>query len=136
MIRQIVHLEFVLSRPSQPATPEDAGIAQDLRDTLVANKDSCVGMAANMIGELKCIIAFYDGKTPRIMYNPSIVNETGPYDTEEGCLSLEGERPARRFKRITVAYEDEQFAHRTEKFTGFTAQIVQHEIDHCNGIVI
>lgn len=136
MERPVVRVEFLLSRISAPATQEDTLIARDLLDTLIAHHESCVGMAANMIGELKRIIAFYDGGRPRIMYNPEVTEQSAPYDTQEGCLSLTGVRPATRYKRITVAYQDERFRHRTEKFSGFTAQIIQHEIDHCNGVLI
>ena len=121
MERPIVHAEFLLSRKSVPATKADTAIAEDLRDTLVANRATCVGMAANMIGELKRIIVFTDGTTPRLMYNPTIVEKKGPYKTEEG---------------ITVGYQDEQFERRSERFSGFTAQIIQHEVDHCDGILV
>ena len=136
MERPIVHAEFLLSRKSVPATQADTAIAEDLRDTLVANRATCVGMAANMIGELKRIIVFTDGSTPRLMYNPTIVEKKGPYHTEEGCLSLDGVRPTTRYRRITVDYQDEHFERRSERFSGFTAQIIQHEVDHCDGILV
>lgn len=136
MERPVVHIEFLLSRKSVPATQEDSVIARDLLDTLVAHRETCVGMAANMIGELKRIITFYDGGVPRIMYNPELTEKSGPYDTQEGCLSLSGIRPATRYKHITVSYQDECLAGKTEKFSGFTAQIIQHEIDHCDGVLI
>lgn len=136
MIRPIMRSEVFLAIPSQPAVPADAGVAQDLLDTLAAHGDECVGMAANMIGVPKRIIAFDDNGTLRAMYNPEIVTSSDPYETEEGCLSLAGRRPARRFERIRVRYQDASFAERCEWFSGWTAQIIQHEIDHCNGIVI
>ena len=136
MERPIVHADFLPSRKSGPATQADTAIAEDLRDTLVANRATCVGMAANMIGELKRIIVFTDGKAPRLMYNPTIVEKKGPYHTEEGCLSLDGVRSTTRYRRIAVDYRDEHFEQRSERFSGFTAQIIQHEVDHCDGILI
>ena len=136
MERPIVHAEFLLSRKSEPATQADAAIAEDLRDTLVANRATCVGMAANMIGELKRIIVFTDGKAPRLMYNPPIVEKKGPYHTEEGCLSLQGQRRASRHRTIKVQWQDRQMQTHVRNFTGWTAQIIQHEIDHCSGILI
>ncbi len=136
MIRAIVTSPVLLSMPSVDATPEDAGVGQDLIDTLAAHKDGCVGLAANMIGVRKRIIVASDEGTPLLMYNPEIVEASGEYQTEEGCLSLEGMRPCTRYKRIKVTYIDASFAPRTKAFTGYTAQIIQHEIDHCNGVVI
>ena len=136
MERPVVHIEFLLSRKSVPATQEDSVIARDLLDTLVAHRETCVGMAANMIGELKRSIVFPDGTTPHLMYNPTIVEKKGPYKTEEGCLSLDGVRPTTRYRRITVDYQDEQFERRSERFSGFTAQIIQHEVDRCDGILV
>ncbi len=136
MIREINKDMFLLGRKSQPATPEDICIADDLYDTLKANADRCVGMAANMIGELKEIIIFDDGKDYTVMFNPKIIKASDPYETEEGCLSLEGKRPAKRYKTVKVQWQTKDFQTRIKSFTGFTAQIIQHEIDHCNGIII
>lgn len=136
MQKPIVHAAFLLSRPSEPATLADLGVAKDLIDTLKANRATCVGMAANMIGSLKRIIVFVDGDGIRCMFNPRIVNRVGSYQTQEGCLSLSGVRETQRFRVITVVYDDQAFQSRTETFEGFTAQIIQHEIDHCDGILI
>lgn len=139
MIRPIVHTHFMLNRIAQDATPhsnEDIRIAQDLADTLGAHAHECVGMAANMIGKNKRIIIFDDKGSQRIMYNPSITAAHGAYNTEESCLSLEGVHPCKRFNSITVSFLDESFVQKTESFSGFTAQIIQHEIDHTNGILI
>lgn len=127
---------LVLQQPSQEATEADLPIAQDLVDTLEAHRHSCVGMAANMIGELKRIIAFDNDGSYLVMLNPEIVSRAGEYAVEEGCLSLAGTRPAVRYRTIKVRYQDLGMKQRTGTFTGFTAQIVQHEIDHCNGILI
>lgn len=136
MIRPIVTSPILLRMPASDATPEDAAIGQDLLDTLAAHAHECVGMAANMIGQLKRIIVVQDGPRVRLMYNPRITERSAPYQTEEGCLSLTGTRPATRYRRIAVDYLDEAFRPRSGVFTGYTAQIIQHEIDHCNGIVI
>ncbi len=136
MIRPIMKNEFFLQQPSEDATPLDAPIARDLLDTLALHAHECVGMAANMIGQRKRIIVFMDGETPRAMMNPEIIAAKGPYETEEGCLSLDGRRPAKRFRAIRVRYRDLAFEERTETFEEFSAQIIQHEIDHCNGVVI
>lgn len=136
MIRPIMKDPLFLARKSAPATAEDLQIAQDLLETLEAHKEGCVGMAANMIGELKRIIAFDNGGTYMVMFNPEIVKSSGQYDTEEGCLSLEGVRPTKRFQSIKVQYQNEKFQTRIKTFIGWTAQIIQHEIDHCNGILI
>lgn len=136
MIKPIMTNEIFLARPSEPATAADAQTAQDLLDTLAAHAHECVGMAANMIGVPKRIIVFDDEGTYRIMYNPEIVSSAGAYDTEEGCLSLTGRRPATRYRTIKVRYEDADFRERTKTYTGWTAQIIQHEIDHTNGIVV
>ena len=125
-----------LSLPSSPATAADAQTAQDLIDTLAAHAHECVGMAANMIGTAKRIIVFDDEGTPRVMFNPEIVSRSGAYETEEGCLSLPGSRRATRYRTIKVRFEDRSFQPREQAFTGFTAQIIQHEIDHCDGILI
>lgn len=125
-----------LSLPSSAATAADAQTAQDLLDTLAAHAHECVGMAANMIGTAKRIIVFDDEGTPRIMFNPEIVSRSGAYETEEGCLSLPGSRRTTRYRTIKVRFEDRGSQPREQTFTGFTAQIIQHEIDHCNGILI
>ena len=134
MIKPIMTNEISLARPSETATAADAQTAQDLLDTLAAHAHECVGMAANMIGASKRIIVFDDEGTYRIMYNPEIVSSA--YDAEEGCLSLIGRRPTTRYRTIKVCYEDADFHERTKTYTGWTAQIIQHEIDHTNGIVI
>lgn len=135
MIRPIMKSTLILSRPSAPATAQDASVAQDLLDTFAANRRGCAGMAANMIGILKRIIVV-DCEWALLMYNPVIESSSNPYETEEGCLSLEGLRPATRYRNITVLYEDENFSPRKRSFSGYTAQIIQHEIDHCDGVVI
>ena len=136
MIRPIMKDESFLAQPSAAATPEDKELAVDLLETLIAHKDGCVGMAANMIGVKKRIIAFENGDEYMIMYNPVIVKKSQPYMTEEGCLSLEGRRQTRRYKSIKVQYQNDAFQTRLKTFTGWTAQIIQHEIDHCDGIII
>jgi len=137
MIRPLVHDPFLLARKSAPAAKEDLETAQDLLDTLAAHKDSCVGMAANMIGVTKCIIAFDCEGSYMVMLNPEIISFSGEYETEEGCLSLlGGPRKTKRFQKIKVRWQNEQFQTRIKTFTGWTAQIIQHEIDHCNGILI
>ena len=128
--------EAFLAVPGEPAGEDDLQVAQDLLDTLAAHADGCFGMAANMIGVSKRIIAVNDGGRLRVMLNPQIISKAVPYDTEEGCLSLRGMRPARRFRRIKVRYLDMQLRTRTETFRDYTAQIVQHEIDHCDGVVV
>ena len=125
-----------LAQKSAPATKEDLQVAQDLLDTLTAHKDGCVGMAANMIGVSKRIIAFDNEGKYMVMFNPEIVKRTEPYEAEEGCLSLTGTRKAKRYRSIKVQYQNEQFQTRLKTFTGWTAQIIQHEIDHCNGVLI
>ena len=137
MVKEVIHDPILLGIPSQPATKEDLPIAQDLLDTLVANKASCVGMAANMIGIHKWIIVFENDGTYMTMFNPEIIKQADPYDTEESCLSLlGGPRPYKRYKTIKVQWQNEQFQTRIKTFTGWPAQIIQHEIDHCNGILI
>ena len=136
MIRSIMHDPMFLAQKSLPATEADRQIIADLLDTLRANLDRCVGMAANMIGEKKRIIVICSGPVLMVMVNPQIVGKTGEYETEEGCLSLAGVRKTKRWRRITVKYEDQLFRQRTNAFEGFTAQIIQHEIDHCDGILI
>ena len=137
MVKEIVHDPILLAMKSQPATAEDLQVAQDLLDTLTANKDACVGMAANMIGVLKRIIVFDNEGTYMAMFNPEIIKADGPYDAQEGCLSLLGDpRPCKRYQTIKVQWQNEKFQTRIKTFTGWTAQIIQHEIDHCNGILI
>ena len=136
MIRELCKDDAVLSKKCQRATPEDAPLAQDLIDTLTAHKDGCVGMAANMIGVNKRIIIFDNEGAYQVMFNPVIVKQSGPYQTEEGCLSLTGRRPTKRWKSIKVQWQNETFQTRLKTFTGWTAEIIQHEIDHCDGILI
>lgn len=136
MIRPIMKDQFFLSRKSQPATADDLTVARDLLDTLLAHREGCVGMAANMIGVAKRVIAFDNSGSYMVMFNPEIVDRSSPYETQEGCLSLEGTRNTTRYRTIKVSYQDEKFKSRTRTFTGWTAQIIQHEIDHCNGIII
>lgn len=136
MIQPIVHDPLFLAQKSAPATPADADTARDLLETLTAHADGCVGMAANMIGVNKRIIVFDNEGVYQVMYNPEIVKKSGPYETEVGCLSLTGTRPAKRWKSIKVRWQNERFQERVKTFTGWTAQIIQHELDHCQGIVI
>ena len=136
MIRDIMKDETFLSQKAEPATPDDLSVAQDLLDTLTAHKDSCVGMAANMIGVNKRIIVFDNEGTYMAMFNPEIVKKSDPYQAEEGCLSLTGTRKVKRWQSIKVQYQNEKFQVRLKTFTGWTAQIIQHEIDHCEGVLI
>ena len=136
MIRDICKDEAFLARKAEPAGPEDLPVAADLLETLEHHRDGCVGMAANMIGVNKRIIAFDNEGTYTVMFNPEIVKKSGPYDAEEGCLSLSGTRPARRWRSVKVRWQNEQFQVRLKTFTGWTAQIIQHEIDHREGIII
>ena len=136
MIRPIVKMPVLLSAPSVDATPLDAAVGQDLLDTLAVHAHECVGLAANMIGVRKRIIVAACAGGAVLMYNPEIIEASGEYQTEESCLSLEGTRPCTRFKRIKVAYLDASFAPCEKSFSGVEAQIVQHEIDHCHGVVI
>ena len=136
MIKPIVKDIFFLGQKSEPATPEDVQVITDLMDTLAAHREGCVGMAANMIGAKKRIIIVNIGLIDMIMVNPVIVSKDGPYQTEEGCLSLAGVRPTTRYENIEVTYQDQHFNTYTRKFSGWTAQIIQHEIDHCDGIII
>ena len=136
MIQDICKDEAFLAQKAEPATPDDLQIAADLLETLEYHRDGCVGMAANMIGVNKRIIAFDNGGAYMVMFNPEIIKRTGPYDVEEGCLSLTGIRRTRRWKSIKVRWQNEQFQERLKTFTGWTAQIIQHEIDHCEGIII
>ena len=136
MIRDIIKDETFLEQKAEPAIQDDLSVAQDLLDTLTAHKDGCVGMAANMIGVNKRIIAFDNEGSYMVMFNPEIIKKSGPYEAEEGCLSLTGTRKAKRWKSIKVQYQNEKFQTRFKTFTGWTAQIIQHEIDHCEGILI
>ena len=137
MVKEVVHDPIFLGGKSEPATGEDLQVAQDLLDTLTANKEHCVGMAANMIGVRKRIIVFDNEGTYMTMLNPEILKSAEPYETREGCLSLLGEpRPCKRYKTIKVRWQNLQLQTRIKTFTGWTAQIIQHEIDHCNGILI
>lgn len=137
MIRPLVHDPLLLARKSTPATKEDLEVARDLLETLSAHKESCVGMAANMIGITKCIIAFDCEGSYMVMLNPEILSASGEYEAEESCLSLlGGPRKTKRFQKIKVRWQNESLQIRIKTFTGWTAQIIQHEIDHCNGILI
>ena len=137
MVRELIHDPILLSRKSTPATASDLDAAQDLLDTLLAHRDSCVGMAANMIGIYKNIIVVDNEGTPMTMLNPEIIKASDIYETEEGCLSLlGGPRKTKRYRKIKVRYQTPDFQTRLKTFTGWTAQIIQHEIDHCNGVLI
>ena len=136
MIQKIMRDEAFLSQKAEPATLEDLPVAQDLLDTLTAHKDGCVGMAANMIGVCKRIIVFDNEGKYMVMLNPEIIKKSGPYEAEEGCLSLTGIRKAKRWQSIKVQYQNEQFQTCSNTFAGWTAQIIQHEIDHCEGVLI
>ena len=137
MIKELIHDPILLSMKSETATIEDLQVAQDLLDTLIAHKDGCVGMAANMIGVRKRIIAFDNGGTYTVMFNPEIIKKSSPYDTEEGCLSLlGGPRKCKRYRTIKVQWQTAEFQTRIKTFTDFTAQIIQHEVDHCDGVLI
>ena len=137
MVRELVHDPILLSRVSEPATKEDWVIAQDLLETLIFHEKGCVGMAANMIGQYKRIIAFNNEGKYEVMFNPQIIKSSGAFETREGCLSLLGDpRPTKRFQKIKVEYQTMDMKVRLKTYQGFTAQIIQHEIDHCNGILI
>jgi peptide deformylase len=136
MIQEIMKDEAFLTQRAEPAAVDDLGVAADLLETLEAHKDICVGMAANMIGVNKRIIAFDNGGTYMVMFNPKIIKKSEPYKTEEGCLSLTGIRTTKRWKSIKVQYQTAEFQTRYKTFTGWTAQIIQHEINHCEGILI
>ena len=136
MVKPIMKDIFFLGQKSEEATRTDLQVGKDLEDTLEANREGCVGMAANMIGVKKCIIAVNMGFMNVAMFNPKIVKRSGKYETEEGCLSLDGVRPCTRYKEIEVDYLDQNFKKKHGKYTGWTAQIIQHEVDHCNGVVI
>ena len=136
MVKPIIHDMLFLSQKSEPATVLDAQVIRDLQDTLKANEDRCVGMAANMIGVNKCILVCMAGPMMLTMVNPKILSREGAYSTEEGCLCHEGERPARRYQKIRVAYLDEHFQPQERLFMGYPAQIIQHEMDHFQGTII
>ena len=137
MIKELMHDPIFLGVRSETATREDLPVAQDLLDTLISHKDECVGMAANMIGVSKRIIVFDNNGTYMTMFNPEIIKRDGAYETEEGCLSLlGGPRKCKRYKSIKVRWQTEDFQTRIKSFTGWLAQIIQHEIDHCDGILI
>ena len=137
MVRELVHDPILLARVSEPAVKEDWAIAQDLLETLIFHEKGCVGMAANMIGVTKRIIAFNNEGKYEVMLNPEIVKSSGEYETREGCLALLGDpRPTKRFEKIKVQYQTMDMKVRLKTYKGFTAQIIQHEIDHCNGILI
>ena len=136
MVREIMKDEAFLAEASEKATAEDADTARDLLETLEAHKAGCVGMAANMIGVRRRIIAFDNEGSYMVMFNPEIVKKSGAYEAEEGCLSLTGTRKTRRWQSIKVQYQNEKMQIRLKTFTGWTAQIIQHDIDHCEGIII
>ena len=137
MVREVMHDPVFLALKSEPASKEDLQVAKDLLDTLIANKDGCVGMAANMIGIRKRIIVFDNEGTYMTMFNPEIMKQTGLYEAEEGCLSLlGGPRKCKRYRSIKVRWQTEDFQIRIKTFTDWPAQIIQHEIDHCNGVLI
>ncbi len=136
MVCEICRDEAFLAQKAEAAAAEDIGTARDLLDTLIAHKDGCVGMAANMIGVNKRIIAFDNEGEYMVMLNPMIVKQSGVYEAEEGCLSLTGTRKVRRFKSIKVQWQNEKLQTRLKTFTGWTAEIIQHEIDHCEGVLI
>lgn len=136
MVKDICRDIILLAQKSAPAAEEDIEIMRDLIDTLEAHRDGCVGMAANMIGIPKRIIAFYDGDELCAMMNPEIIKASAPFEAEEGCLSLDGVRKTKRYRTIKVRWQNEQMQVRLKTFTGFTAQIIQHEVDHTNGIII
>ena len=137
MVKELMHDPIFLSLKSEVATKDDLQVAEDLLDTLIAHKDGCVGMAANMIGTRKRIIAFDNEGTYMVMFNPEIIKKSEPYETEEGCLSLlGGPRKCKRYKTIKVQWQTSEMQTRIKTFTGFPAQIIQHEVDHCDGILI
>ena len=136
MVREICRDEVFLAQKAETATEADLSVAEDLLETLIAHRDGCVGMAANMIGAARRIIAFDNDGEYVVLFNPEIVKKSGPYDAEEGCLSLTGTRKAKRWTSIKVRYQNHTFQERFKTFTGFPAQIIQHEIDHCEGIII
>ena len=136
MIRNICTDRFFLMQPSEPATAADLPVAQDLRDTLAAHRQGCVGMAANMIGYTKRIIVINNEGTIQLMFNPEVIEMNGLYPADEYCICLERRHTAKRYETIVVKYQDEHFQEQTASFSGFLARIVQHQIDHCNSLVI
>ena len=137
MVKELIHDPILLAGKSQPATAEDLPAAYDLLDTLLAHRETCAGMAGNMIGVQKRMIVFFEGEKPVLMLNPELLKAEQPYDTEEGCLSLlGGPRKTKRYGKIKLRWQNEQFQLRIKTFDGWTAQVIQHEIDHCNGILI
>ena len=137
MVKALIHDPIFLARKSSTATAGDLDTARDLLETLMAHRETCVGMAANMIGVTKCIIAFLDGKEYSVMFNPEIIKAEKPYETEEGCLSLlGGPRKTKRYQKSKGQYQTLDFQTRLKTFEGWTAQIIQHEVDHCNGVLI
>ena len=136
MVKEVMRDQFFLSQKSEPATNDDLHIAEDLKDTLEANSKTCVGMAANMIGVKKQIIVVSLGFAPMVLINPRIVKKSGEYEAEEGCLSLAGMRKTKRYKNITVEYQDMDFKKQRQDFSGFIAQNIQHQCDHIAGIII
>lgn len=137
MVKDLIHDPILLAAKSTDATADNLNTAEDLLDTLKAHSKTCVGMAANMIGERKRIICFTDGKEYVTMFNPEIIKKTEPFETEEGCLSLiGGPRKCKRYRKIKVRFQNARLETRLRTYTGFTAQIIQHEVDHCNGILI
>ena len=137
MVKELMHDPLFLARKARAAGKGDLSVGQDLLETLLAHRATCVGMAGNMIGEAVAVIAFFDGDSPVVMYNPEILKAEGEYETEEGCLSLlGGPRKCKRYQKIKVRWDNEQFQKRIKTFTGWTAQIIQHEVDHCNGVLI
>ena len=137
MVKELMHDPLFLARKARAAGKGDLSVGQDLLETLLAHRATCVGMAGNMIGEAVAVIAFFDGDSPVVMFNPEILKAEGEYETEEGCLSLlGGPRKCRRYQKIKVRWDNEQFQKRIKTFTGWTAQIIQHEVDHCNGVLI
>ena len=137
MVHELIHDPLFLGKKARPATREDLTVGADLLETLLAHRATCVGMAGNMIGQAVAVIAFFDGDKPTVMYNPEILKAEGAYDTEEGCLSLlGGPRKTKRFQKIKVRWDNADFQKRIKTFSGWTAQIIQHEVDHCNGILI
>ena len=137
MVRELIHDPILLAKKSAAADLNDLQIGEDLLDTLKSHRETCVGMAANMIGVHKNIIAFLDGDQYTVMYNPEIIKMEKPYDTEESCLSLlGGPRKTKRYEKIKVRYQNEKMQVRLKTFSGFTAQIIQHEVDHCLGVLI
>ena len=136
MIRPIIRDVLFLGQKSDAAVPSDVAVGRDLRDTLAANRERCVGMAANMIGVRKRVIIVSMGPMDMVMYNPQIVRRDGPYEAEEGCLSLDGKRRAKRYQNIEVAWLDDGWKPRRQRFSGWIAQIIQHEVDHLEGVII